>query len=138
MFSALKLRESADTSGAGGYTDGVATRSRSAEDDDDDDQEVIYEVERIHNKRVIFKAGKGQLQYKVRWRGFGRQVTTRAVPTTRDSRGRFSDERGRQADTWEPLENLEAALTLVSDYEASIWTDPFHSPTPSAAGSSAR
>ena len=91
---ALRLRDSTDSAGEEGYTDGVATRSRSAEEEEG----AVFEIEDIINKRVVFKGGKGTLQYKVRWRGFG-----------------------PQADTWEPLENLSTALSLVSDYEAILW-----------------
>ena len=50
--------------------------------------------------QVLERGGKGVLQYRVRWRGFG-----------------------HGADTWEPLEGLSTALDLVSDYEVKIWRD---------------
>ena len=54
-------------------------------------------MESIVGKRIKSKA----LQYKVRWLGYG-----------------------PAADTWEPLENLSSALSLVSAYEVSIWKAP--------------
>ncbi len=68
------------------------------DEDDEDEDDEIFEVRKITGKRVLEKAGKGILQYKVRWRGFG-----------------------PEADTWEPLDNLATALDLVSDHEVKLW-----------------
>ena len=62
-------------------------------------------MESIVGKRIKSKA----LQYKVRWLGYG-----------------------PAADTWEPLENLSSALTLVSAYEVSIWKTPTGTAAPPA------
>ncbi len=62
-------------------------------------------MESIVGKRIKSKA----LQYKVRWLGYG-----------------------PAADTWEPLENLSSALSLVSAYEVSIWKAPTGTAAPPA------
>ncbi|XWS42788.1 hypothetical protein CRYUN_Cryun16bG0044500 [Craigia yunnanensis] len=59
----------------------------------------FFEIEAIRRKRVR----KGQLQYLIKWRGWP-----------------------ENANTWEPLENLESCSDVIDAFEESLWSGKHH------------
>ncbi|RZC63924.1 hypothetical protein C5167_025686 [Papaver somniferum] len=83
-----------------GFVDSEVQEEEEEEDEENDEKQLppkldegFYEIEHVRRKRVR----KGQAQYLIKWRGW---------PET--------------ANTWEPIENLQACVDVVDAFEESL------------------